>query len=252
MSKPEIAVIIDTETSGIDITKDDVIQVAGVLADVNTGKATTLMLSYCRPLVPIAADAQAIHGISEETVAYAPPSRWALRTLGMLLQEVSESRQVVLVGHNSERFDIPLMDRICPEGLFTVYPHIDTYTLALRMFPDAYKKFENAQEYKPHKLERLYEWYAGGKAVNAHDAAADCHMAAAVLGMMLQDLGMTLGEAAEYCRLAKPLTCMPYGKHGGTPWNQVPKGYLSYARRNWSDTHKDVWLSIMMAIGEAA
>jgi len=253
--KPVLPVVVDLETTGVDVVKDDIVQVAAVMVQLNddgTAKAKTLMLSYCKPTVPIHADAAEVHGITEETVQYAPSSKWALQTLSMLLGQLGQTNTVVLVGHNSERFDIPMMHNRLPSALFHKYPHIDTYNMALRMFSDAYNRFENPREYKPHKLERMFEWYYGGESVNAHDAAADCHMVAHILAKMLHEKGMAPMEAVEWLRLAESIPYMPYGKYGGKPWSEVPKGYLGWCRRNWDDTNKDVWVSLLETLGEVA
>jgi len=248
-------VVIDTETTGIDVLKDDIVQLAAVLVQLKGNgefAARTLMLTYCNPKVPIDPEAAEVHGITQEMVQYAPSSKWALIQLAMVLDELGNTGKVILAGHNSERFDIPLMHNLYPAGLFNKYLHIDTYNLALRMFSDAYNKFENPREYKPHKLERMYEWYCGGVSTNAHDAAADCHMAAHLLAKLLHEKGIGPQEAADWLSRAESIPYMPYGKYGGKLWSEVPKGYLGWCRKNWDDTNKDVWVSLMEALGEAA
>jgi len=243
-----IVVVHDTETTGTEIGKDTVVQVAAVLVnfpDNGRATATTLFSSLANPGRPIPIEAQEVHKITDQRVATAPPAKWVVVTLDLLLRTLGGPEQVILVGHNSERFDAPLLEAIYPQGEFTKYRHIDTYNLALRMFPDAFNRFENPREYRPHRLERLIEWYVGKPPTDAHDAAADCHMTADILIKMLEDKGMTPDEAAEWHSRPEILSHMPYGKHGGLPFGEVPKGYLAYCRKMWGDTAKDVMASLI-------
>lgn len=249
-------IVVDTETTGVVVGKDTVVQVAAVMVQSTPeglGAATTLFSSYANPGMPIPIEAQEVHKITDQMVSYAPPAKWVVMTLDILLRNLGGPGNVILAGYNSERFDMPMLDSIYPQGQFSKYEHIDGYNLALRMFPDAFNRFPSiseAREYKPFKLERMIEWYVGDPPVNAHDAAADCHMTAKVLAKLLKDKGMSAEQAADWHSRAEVLSHMPYGRHGGVPFDQVPRGYISYCRRTWGDTAKDVMVSMLHYSGE--
>ena len=226
MTNENIVAIFDCETTGVRVEKDGIVQLAAVLTDAATGKATTLFSSYCKPHCDIDPEAQKIHGISEKDLLWSPPQKWAVSNMMLAIQGAGVE---ILAGHNSERFDIPLIDNCCPGHNLAAYRHIDTYTMAMRMFPD-----------KEQKLGPLYEWYIGEDAIDAHDAAADCWMVAKILAKMLADLNVTATEAAAWCATPVAMKIMPFGKYKGKPVESISKSYLRWCRDNFTEPHKDL------------
>jgi len=233
-------IIIDLETTGADSSVDSICQMAAVMSDFSgeESRSITMLSMYCNPGMPISPGAQEIHGISDETVRWSVPATWGLRHLDLTLKELSKAGQVVLCGQNHIKFDIPIMDRLLPEAGFTEYPSIDTYTIALRNFPNM-----------PHRLGEFYAWYCEKEAINAHDAAADCHMVAGILGKYLNESGTDLISLAEELKEPKALETMPWGKYKGLLMKDVPMSYLKWCRTNWTDTHPDVDAAICAALG---
>jgi len=234
-------ITIDLETTDTDTDTASICQMAAVMSDFSgeEPRSVTLLSMYCNPGVPISKGAQEIHGISDEDVMWATPAIWGLRHLDMTLKALEKTGQVVICGQNHERFDIPVMKRMLPEAGFELYPSIDTYTIALREFPSM-----------PHTLGEFYEWYCEKPAIDAHDAAADCHMVAAILGKYLNThKGGDILELAEELKEAHVLYTMPFGKHKGLPMKDVPSGYLRWCRANWTDSHKDLDATICAVLG---
>lgn len=228
----EFPIVIDTETTGVNTNKDGIIQLAAVLTspkEDGTTKSKTLMSTFCNCGLPIPPDATAIHGFTDETVRWSPPEEWALRQLRMVLDSMAEHGEVYLVGHNSERFDVPLMDTRFKAGIFSDFKQIDTLTAAWRLFPD-----------KAQKLGELFEWYIGKPAVNAHDAAADCYMCAEILAKMMKENELSLSEFSEWTMNPQVWDFMPFGKHKGQEMSTVPKSYLRWCKANFEDPHPDM------------
>lgn len=226
-------VVLDLETTGADIAEDSICQIGAVLASYTEtdARAITLLSMLANPGQPIKPDASAVHGIKDEDVYWSTPAIWALRHVDLMLKELSKTGQVIICGQNQERFDIPLMHRLLPEAGFNEYPSIDTYTLALRLYPSM-----------PHKLGELYEWFMEDEPIDAHDAAADCHMVARILGKYMREhfSDMSLMDLAKHLEEPVVLETMPFGKHKGLPCAEVPKGYYVWCMNNFNDSHKDM------------
>ena len=241
MDKKDLPVIFDLETTGTDVREANVVQIAAVTAVFQPdgkAKASTLFSSMVNPGMPIPKEASEIHGITDEEVKWSPSQRRALETFSVILQNLSLDYNVILAGQNIERYDVPIIKRIMP-GRFDIYPTLDTYTAAIRMFPD-----------REHKLGPWYEWYTGYKEVNAHDAAADCHMCAHIIGRLLVDTGKSLSELVDWMYEPQMLTHMPFGKYKGQEIKKVPKSYWAWVAQNFHEPHKDVELTTCSVLGQ--
>ena len=240
MSEPHILVV-DTETTGVDTNLDSICQLAGVLTNHigATARPETLYSTYCKPEAPMQQEALKVHGITPDKYEWSPDEWTALATLDLLIKELSKESGIILAGHNHMRFDLPLMDRLYPEAKFQDYPAIDTMLIAYRLFP--------GQEVK---LGKLYEWYVGKEAINAHDAAADCYMVSHILAKMQQEIGMTLDRMAEWWLEPGVWQTMPFGKYKHKPVEEVPSGYWGWAKRNMTDPSIDLEATIAFCLGE--
>jgi len=234
----------DTETTGTDVSKDAVVQFGALQCTYNedTGglsPATVLMNTLCNPGRKISEGASEVHGISDDDVAWATPDKQVLYQFSTVLRQMSKHNPVVLVGHNIERFDTPLIMQRWPSGHFNLnYSSIDTYTIAIREWPAM-----------PHKLEELYSWYAEGGKVKAHDAAADCFMVYTVLKKYLSETGRSLEDIVDWLEQPQVLETYPFGKHKGVPTKDVPHSYLKWCAQNFTEVHKDVEATICDALG---
>lgn len=234
-----IPIVIDTETTGTDLDKISICQLAAVMMDIDSGRSITLMSNYCNPGRPIEPGATEVHGIKDEDVVWAVPAEWALSHLKLVLDSLENAgNDIILCGQNHERFDIPLMDRILPSAGFNTYYSVDTYTIALREHPSM-----------PHKLGDFYEWYIEKEPINAHDAAADCHMVAEILMKYLKDHQVSILDLAMALEEAKVLDTMVFGKYKGVPVKDVPRSYWDWCRKSFTEVHKDVEATICDVIG---
>jgi len=121
-------VVFDTETTGKDVNECDIVELAAV--KVRQGKIVETFHTLLRPSVPISPGASAIHGyfdkdlIGQPTLAQIWPSFRAF--VGDL----------VLIAHNGQRFDIPLIERLTASWNGTHgFAYFDTLPLARQLYP---------------------------------------------------------------------------------------------------------------------
>lgn len=156
-------VVFDLETTGIDVEKDRIVQIA--LIRVEPDGERTDWESLVNPEQPIPPEATAIHGISDADVSDAP-------TLSQLRGEVERILEGAdLAGYNSVRFDQPLLEqelaRAGSEFDLTGVRHLD----AMRIF---------------HTMERrdlgaAFRFYCDKELVGAHGALPDASATLEVL-----------------------------------------------------------------------
>jgi exodeoxyribonuclease X len=242
MTKPEIAVIIDTETGSTNPEKAGICQLAAVTLTASAGNITTLLSTYCKPRLPMEQGAIAVHGITEEKYRFAPPERWAVGTLWVNLEVMAKYYTIYLAGHNFDRYDRPVLEHSGPTNDWSKYPTIDTLRWARRLYHGI-----------DHKLEPLYDTLVGDdiQAI-AHDAACDCHMTARILRHMLREEGVSMGTIA--ASLAKPrfYEFMPFGKYKGMALGtDVPSSYLRWMRENFTDPDPDLAETMRYYLSEA-
>ncbi len=146
---------IDLETTGIDIVKDRIIQIA-VLKVFPDGKEEmkTWMIN---PTIPIPAVTSEIHGIYDEHVKNNPTFK---DIADSLVNYINDSD---LAGYNSNRFDIPV--------LIAEFSRVDIdFKLEGRKIIDVQTIFHKME---PRSLKAAYRYYCGEKLVGAHDAEND-------------------------------------------------------------------------------
>lgn len=237
-----IPIIFDLETTDKLVDRAKIVQLAAVLPTISPSgemRPVTLFSTYVNPGSPIPAEAQEVHHITDEQVRWAPTARRALQTFAMLLERLEEqmSGTVILGGHNIERYDVPIIKRVLP-GVFDTYDTVDTYNCAVR----TRGAFEQ-------KLGGLFEEYCGFKPIDAHDAAADCHMCAYILYKMMQDTGKSLRDFTEWLIDPVILDIWPLGKYKGRPCEKVPSSYMRWCRENFSDMQRDIEKTIYHYVG---
>lgn len=166
-------VIYDTETTGLDLGKDQVVQIAAIRMDSN-GTIIDKMDCYVIPAVPISKGALATHHISMDKIL-----EEGIDAKAALQKFSSFADGAVLVGHNSIRFDLPLIKRQMKDcGLpeLNIRGHYDTMMIAKQFIPQS----------KNYKLETLIKPFG---IVNeaAHDAYGDIKATGELLYRMIQE-----------------------------------------------------------------
>lgn len=148
-------IFFDLETTGINITKDKIVEISYIKIYPNGKKETkTLRIN---PGVPIPPESTAIHHITDEDVADAPTFKEVARELANTFEGCD------IAGFNSNRFDLPLLSQeFLNAGVdvdFSRRKFIDVQTI--------YHKMEQRN------LSAAYKFYCGKDLNDAHSALAD-------------------------------------------------------------------------------
>lgn len=197
----------DTETTGIRAESDRIIE----LAAYDPVRDRT----FCQLIHPgcsIPAEATAIHQISNEMVASAPPFAKVAEEFVQFCEG-----DVILLAHNNDSFDLHFLRHEFGRNQLTLPPwrFIDTLKWSRRYRSDLPR----------HTLQFLREHY-GIPANNAHRALDDVIVLHQVFSQMIDDL--TIDEVYALLNRSRPLQHMPFGKHQGIPLRQVPRDYLHW------------------------
>lgn len=205
--EPLRAIYYDTETTGTNVKKDLIVEIAAY-DPVNDTSFEELI----DPGVPIPPGAAAIHGISDEMVK----GKDSFLEVSKRFVEFCTGN-VVLIAHNNDSFDRPILEseferhgQVIPE-----YKYLDTLKWARRYRPDLPR----------HSLQHLREVY-GFPANNAHRALDDVITLHRVFASMMDDLDIQ--QAYDLMSTSKLVQIMPFGKYKGKPLQIVPADYVQW------------------------
>lgn len=162
-------VFFDIESTGPDVVKDRIMQIALIKYPKDGGPA--IEKEYLiNPQYPIKEEALKIHGITIDKVRKQP-------TFQVYAQELYDFLEGAdLAGYNSNRFDIPmLIEEFGRVGL--------RFSMEGRRLLDALQIFYKME---PRTLKAAYKFYCGEHLEAAHDALADTRATAAVLWGQIQ------------------------------------------------------------------
>lgn len=148
-------VFFDLETTGINIAKDRIVELAFVKAMPNGELVTKKHL--INPEMPIPEFTSMIHGIYDEDVKDAPTFKSIAKTLVQFLEGCD------LAGFNILRFDVPM--------LVEEFLRVDVeFDVGNRKLIDAQRIFHMME---PRNLSAAYKFYCGEDLKDAHSAEAD-------------------------------------------------------------------------------
>jgi DNA polymerase-3 subunit epsilon len=211
----------DLETTGLNISKDKIIEI-GILK-VHADQREERYIKRINPGIPIPAESQAIHGISDADVKDCP-------TFAQLAEEIKNFiGEADLAGYNSNKFDIPfLLEEFLRLGI--------ELEMENRKFVDVQTIFHKMEQ---RTLSAAYKFYCSKEIENAHSAEADIVATFEVLKAQLDkysDLKNDIGYLSEFTstdkskkidfvgRLAlndKNEICYNFGKHAGKTIKEV-------------------------------
>ncbi len=156
MNLPNDLVFFDLEATGLNIVQDRIVQIAMVklFADGSAPKELELKIN---PTIPVSAEAEAIHGLSNEMLANYPTFKEVAQEVYAFIGDAD------LGGYNSNRYDVPLLQ----EEFYRAGIYLDT---SKRRLIDAQQIFYRME---PRTLSAALKFYAGKEMENAHDALAD-------------------------------------------------------------------------------
>ncbi len=145
----------DLETTGIDVAKDKIVEIAILKVFPNGNKESKTWL--VNPGIPIPESSSKIHGITDEKVANEPLFK---ELASQIYQMIKDSD---LAGFNSDRFDIPLLaEELLRAGI--------DFDLGNRVSVDIQTIFHKKEE---RTLSAAYKFYCNQVLENAHSAMAD-------------------------------------------------------------------------------
>lgn len=148
-------VFFDLETTGINITKDRIVEIS--LLKVHPNGKEEIKSRLINPEMPIPPPAIAIHGITDDDVKDCPTFRQVAKSLADMLEGCD------LAGFNSSRFDVPMLsEEFLRAGV--------DFDMSKRKFVDVQIIFHKKE---PRTLEAAYKFYCGKELENAHSAEAD-------------------------------------------------------------------------------
>ena len=145
----------DLETTGINVAKDRIVEIAILKIFPNGNKESKTWL--VNPEMPIPADAMAIHGITNEKVANEPTFKELSKDIYAMIKDCD------LGGFNSDRFDIPLL----AEEMLRVDVDFDMKNTVAVDVQTIFHKMEKRT------LAAAYQFYCGKDLTDAHSAEAD-------------------------------------------------------------------------------
>jgi DNA polymerase-3 subunit epsilon len=219
----------DLETTGIDISKDRIVEIAIFKVFPNGNKESKTWL--VNPTIRIPEETIAVHGITNEKVANEPTFAELASTVYNMIKDSD------LAGFNSDRFDIPLL----AEELLRAGVEFD---MKNRVAVDIQTIFHKKEE---RTLGAAYKFYCGETLENAHSAEADTMATYEILKSQYDrydDLPEDMKSLSEYTTRKKTADfagfiiidkdgeeAFSFGKHKGVKVDKVLEtepGYFSW------------------------
>ncbi|WBX74298.1 3'-5' exonuclease [Tenacibaculum pacificus] len=181
LTKPII--FFDLETTGINIAKDRVVEIAILKVFPNGNKESKTWL--VNPEMPIPVASSEIHGITDDKVANEP----TFKELSVNINEMIAGCD--LAGFNSNRFDIPVLaEELMRAGI--------DFDMKDRKAVDVQVIFHKKEQ---RTLSAGYQFYCGQELVGAHGAEADTNATYEILLAQLDkydDIENTVDALSEY------------------------------------------------------
>ncbi len=158
----------DLETTGIDVSKDRIVEIA--ILKINPNQSTESKTMRINPTVPIPKDASKIHGIYDEDIKDAPVFKQVAKDIAKFIEGCD------LAGYNSNRFDIPLL---AEEFLRA---DVD-FSVKNRKFVDVQVIYHKKEQ---RTLSAAYKFYCKKDLEGAHGAEADTNATYEILKSQIE------------------------------------------------------------------
>lgn len=158
----------DLETTGLNITKDRIIEISILKVFPNGNKSSHTW--RVNPTIPIPPSTSAIHGIYDEDIKNEP----IFEKLAPKIYEMIKDSD--LAGFNSNRFDVPLLaEEMLRAGI--------NFDLDKHKLIDVQVIFHKSE---PRNLSAAYKFYCNKVLENAHSAAADTNATYEILEAQIE------------------------------------------------------------------
>ena len=223
-------VFFDLETTGLQITKDRIVEISILKIFPNGNKESNTWM--VNPTIPIPEETTSIHGISDKDVRNEPTFKELSNKILNLIKDCD------LAGYNSNRFDIPLLS----EEFLRCDIHLDINKIKKIDIQNIFHKLESRT------LVAAYKFYCKKDLTNAHSAEHDTIATYEILLAQIKKyneiennveflsefsrIGDKFVDAAGFIRHNKEgEETISFGKYKGTTlleiWNKNP-GYFSW------------------------
>jgi len=204
--------VIDFETTGIPDESEgithSVVELGFVDIDAKSKEQTGFYTRLVKPSTEMDIEAQAVHHITHDEA----------RARGITWDEAQEKAlscddgcEVIFVAHNAA-YEQKFFN---PDGV----KWIDTYKIALQLYPDAPKHTNGVLKY-------FLNIADDSKHHPPHRALPDCFVTAEILKVMAKEL--TFNTMIGITKKPPYLTVMPFGKHKGEKFDDLPRGYIEW------------------------
>jgi len=219
-------VVFDLETTGIDVAKDRIVEIAVLKVFPNGNRESKVR--RVNPEIPIPPEATAVHGITDADIKDAPTFKAIAKSLANYIDGCD------FAGFNSNKFDLPLL----AEEFLRAGVDID---LKKRKFIDVQTIFHKMEK---RTLTAAYKFYLDKDLVNAHSAEADTLATFEILCAQLErypELKNDIDFLAEFSSFNrnvdfagriilddKGVEIFNFGKHKGKPVVDVLRAEPSY------------------------
>ena len=162
-------VFFDVETTGLNVVRDRILQIA-LVKHFKNGQAPAELSMLINPGIPISEESMMIHGITPKDLANKPTFRQVAQKIWDFIGNAD------LAGYNSNRFDVPmLMEEFARVGM--------EFDISKRRLIDAQRIFYKME---PRTLKAAYRLYCQKELEDAHDALADVRATVAVFQGQIQ------------------------------------------------------------------
>lgn len=224
-------VFFDLETTGVDVSKDRIVQFAAAKYNDLCQDPIEEMNELIKPEIPIPAQASEVHGIYEKDLLFKPNfSHMASKIFSFM-------NGCDFAGHNIARFDVPLL-----------YRQLDECRMSFSHDPKFVDTYQVVKEQFPHTLCGAYKMLTGDELVDAHDALADVlaskrvlqysaisHAGGNVLTAKILHDRYRDPDQLDLCgklKIKDDNIVLTFGKHKDVPIGRVPQSYFNWAIQN--------------------
>lgn len=211
------AIFFDLETTGLDVSKDRIVQIAVVKINLANEREEKKVL--VNPTIPIPKEASDVHGITDEMVANQPTFSQIAKSFYEYIEGYN------LFGYNITGYDIPLLvEELIRAGIEYNFDDIKVVDVM-----SIYKKLH------PRTLSACFNYYTGNVLENSHDALVDTKATVdAFMGMIEQEAELKdksiddlqemsgvnksrVDFAGKFIRNDAGVICFNFGKSKGSP-----------------------------------
>ncbi len=238
MPSPVICVL-DTETTGLDPTVGAVVEFAVCAVALRDGAwvPTEVFSRFVHPGMPIPPESSAIHHIVDADVADAAPLAHVLDAFGLWL--ASRGITPALFAAHNAPFDRGFLGSLTEK--YPEVPWLCTKRLAHHLLPGLPSYSNQALRYRLELAPPFGLATSCGGRTDAHSAAGDaivtasllCHELALARTQLPEVRG--LRQLAQHAQAPYLIERIPFGKHKGEAFANLPADYLDWLKRTTTD-----------------